>query len=79
MNERQYEEIFERAFSYFRCELHVHACFNKTENREKFQGFYKNAEEEIWTLEVPGTSGFQGHRLSGLDYLGPLNTIGDSV
>ena len=31
MNERQYEEIFERAFSWLGCELSVHACFNKAE------------------------------------------------
>ena len=28
MNEPQDEEIFERAFSWFECELPVHACFN---------------------------------------------------
>ena len=30
----------------------------------------ENAGEEILTLEVQGTSGFQDHRLSGLDYPG---------
>ena len=30
MNEPQYEEIFERAFSWFECELPVRACFNKS-------------------------------------------------
>jgi len=34
MNEPQYEEIFERAFSWFWCELPVHACFNRAENSE---------------------------------------------